>query len=287
MIKDLLFYSDNNDNKTVYFKRMDGRSFCFTVKSTVADPDGYKKTGSRGTTALFDEIAGIYKLKELESKLHSETELRNQFGLFYITTILIFFIISCIPNTSAYPPGFQIAWTWTGLLLFIPPVLFLVKKIGMSQADLGISACNLKKNIKEGLLFSFLITVIMLIIRFLMIRHGEIFFSWKSLETFSRLQFYLYVCTYPFHCYLQEFVARGVLQGLTQRFFSENHFMFPVFLVSFLFCAAHIRISLLFGGLTFIISTLFGYIYYRHKNLLGVSIVHFITGLLALALGYF
>lgn len=265
---------------------MDGKAFCFTVKPSAEDTARKDRSGY-WSAALADEINRIYKLKELELKLHTETKLRNQFGLFYIITLLIFFIISCIPNTSAYPPGLQIAWTWTGLFLFIPPVLFLVKKIGISRTDLGISLCNLRKNITEGLLFSLCITVIMLIIRYLMISNEEIFFSWKSLASFSRLQFFLYICTYPVHCYLQEFVARGVLQGLTGRFFSGTHYMFPVFLVAFLFCAAHIRLSLLFGGLTFIISMLFGYIYYRHKNLLGVSIVHVITGLFAIALGYF
>ena len=166
------------------------------------------------------------------------------------------------------------------------PSKLIAKKNCMSRIDLGITIFNLKKNIIEGLLFSFCLCVIMLVIRYLTIPHGESFINWKSFSSFSGFLFLMYTGTYWIHCYLQEFITRGVLQGLTQRFFKDSHFMFPVFLVSLLFCAAHIRISLFFGVMTFVVSIIFGYIYYRHKNLLGVSIVHYITGMLAMALGY-
>lgn len=157
----------------------------------------------------------------------------------------------------------------------------------MSPADFGLTIKNFKQNIFEGLIFSFFLGGILLLYRFYTISRGEPFICWKSFLSFSKFQFYVHISTYLIHCYLQEFITRGVLQGLTQKFFKDSHFFFPIFLISLLFCAAHVRISFYFAALTFIVSIIFGSIYYRHKNLIGVSIVHYVTGVLAMAFGYF
>jgi len=285
MMKKVILHLNKNYSSTVRFRRMAVKSLCHGLKSSAGTGAGFKPVSM--PVNLTDETDDLKRLTELESELNSEKELRSQLGLFYIISLVIFFIISFIPDTSSYPPDFQFAWSWAGLFLLLPPVMILAKKTGMTMSDLGITIRNLRKNIIEGLLFSFCLCVIMLVIRYITIPDGASLINWKSLSSFSRFLFLVYISTYWIHCYIQEFITRGVLQGLSHRFFREFHFLFPIFLISLLFCAAHIRISLFFGAMTFIISMIFGYIYYRHKNLIGVSIVHYITGILAMALGYF
>jgi membrane protease YdiL (CAAX protease family) len=287
MIKNIISSSETNHNKIVFFKRMDGKRSHLTIKSSLLKKTDNQHNAIKNYAEAINFVPGIKNLKELESELHAEKKLRNQFGQFYIITIIIFFIISCIPNTSTYSPGNQLAWTWGGLILLLFPIICFVKKLEMSPADFGLTINNLKQNISEGLMFSFFLCSILFFYRYHTLSVGEPLICWKSFLAFSRLQFYIHISTYLIHCYLQEFIVRGVLQGLIQKFFKDSHFFFPVFLISFLFCAAHIRISFYFAALTFIVSIIFGCIYYRHKNLIGVSIVHYITGILAMAFGYF
>lgn len=284
-MKDVLFYTDTDHNRSVFFKVKDDRSLLLTVKSSCMDKSDVNRTPEY--TIVINNARERNKLKELELELKKETSLRNQFSQFYVITLIMFFLIACIPNTSTFSPDNQIAATWGWLVLFILPILGFIKKTGLSLADSGITINNLKKNIIEGCLLSIFLSALMVFYRYCTIAPGEQFVSWKSFSSFSTFQFYLYISTYWIHCYIQEFIARGVLQGLIQKFFEDSHFLFPIVLISFLFCAVHVQKSYYFAAITFVISIFFGCIYYRHKNLIGVSIVHYITGILAIAFGFY
>jgi hypothetical protein len=285
MMKNVIVYSGNSFNKSTRFRKTGGKSVCLRARPSNRRDSNF--VSSIPISDISEINKGPGRIKKLKSELRAETELRKQFGVFYIVSLVIFFIISIIPDTSSSTPYIQLAWSWAGLFLFLPPVIFLAQKTGMSLAELGITFFNIKKNITEGVFFSSFLCVIMLVIRYLTVSDGESFFSWGSLTSFSRYLFIFHLSTYWIHSYLQEFITRGVLQGLTQKFFKDSHFMFPIFLISLLFCVVHIRISFLFSLLIFFVSLFYGYIYYRHKNLIGVSIVHCTTGMLAMATGFF
>lgn len=120
MIKDVLNFSENNHNKIVFFKRMDGRGFYLSIKSTLLKGTDNQHNRIDSYAEAITGVPEIKKLRELESKLHAEKKLRSQFGHFYIITIIIFFIISCIPDTSTYSPDNQLAWTWRPSPVFFP-----------------------------------------------------------------------------------------------------------------------------------------------------------------------
>jgi membrane protease YdiL (CAAX protease family) len=85
---------------------------------------------------------------------------------------------------------------------------------------------------------------------------------------------------YGLHSPIQEFIARGVLQGSLQHFFTGRNVVFRSIIVSnALFSATHVHIMNGWLALFVFIPGLFwGYLYSRHKNLIGVSISHILIG---------
>jgi membrane protease YdiL (CAAX protease family) len=90
---------------------------------------------------------------------------------------------------------------------------------------------------------------------------------------------------HPFHGYLQEFMARGVLQGSLQRFMKASRPIVPILLTSCLFGISHMYVSLGFALMVTLASFVLGLLYHRHKNLLGVTLAHVILGLVTQAIG--
>ena len=109
--------------------------------------------------------------------------------------------------------------------------------------------------------------------------------TWKTIDNYSDGQLAFYLVTYIPHALIQEFIARGVEQGSLQRFMPEAHFLKPIVIAGLLFAILHLHLSVGAAVLTFVVSLLFGYLYYRHKTLVGVVALHTLLGVSATALG--
>ena len=84
---------------------------------------------------------------------------------------------------------------------------------------------------------------------------------------------------------LQEFLARGGLQGPLEEFLSSRHKVALAILVSnLLFSTMHLFMSLEIALLTFIPGVYFGWLYSRTHNLLGVWIARALVGTIGLSI---
>jgi len=89
-----------------------------------------------------------------------------------------------------------------------------------------------------------------------------------ALETYLRLGFYI-----P-HCYIQEFMARSAIQGSLQKFLDDKSGWRSITVTASLFAIGHLYLGMKFALLTLAMSFLFGLIFVRRPNLVGVSLVH-------------
>lgn len=83
---------------------------------------------------------------------------------------------------------------------------------------------------------------------------------------------------YFFHSVLQELVARGLLQSSFQRFLDDRRGLQSVVLSSTLFGVFHIHFGFMVVAITILSGLLFGAVYLRHRNLAGVTLLHFFAG---------
>ncbi len=171
-------------------------------------------------------------------------------------------------------------WSWLFIVAVLPPPIVFIISTRQSFADFGVTIKNARQSLKEGALLSVLLLAFLSLIAYSVsgITHvsvPKIF----SMHNYIGIGFYIYFA----HCYMQEFFARGVLQTSLFRIMgrsgSKNNNAAPaIFFAAVVFSILHYPLGFPSVLATFVSGLFFGYLYQRHKNLLGVSLVHFITG---------
>ncbi|NDE82503.1 MAG: CPBP family intramembrane metalloprotease, partial [Chlamydiia bacterium] len=216
------------------------------------------------------------------TKQLQQSQLSNQFGRAFIYIILVFGIGGLFDKLGS-SPGINVssAWyTWSYLIAVTCPLLIIAYIFKFSFKDMGIGLHNWKKALLEGILISCLIILIYFAVRkplgSLLERTGA--------STGPRTLTWI-LAFYPIHAYLQELIGRGILQTVIQKFFQDPKGLKSIFTASLVFATFHTHYGFTMAMITFFIGFLFGCIYIRSYNLIGVALVHTTFGLCGHALG--
>jgi len=198
---------------------------------------------------------------------------------------VLFALASVIPDYSNESPAIQLFSRWFYLFLLLVPAIYVLKYQQAPLKTFGLTLDNWFTCMKEGCAIAVIILPVLVLVKILTAPADQSLFSWDTMTHYSKIQIIFYVFTYLPHAAIQEFIARGVGQGSLQRFMSGAHHMKPILIASSLFAILHLHLSLNAAMMTFVISVLFGYLFYRHRSLVGVIFLHFIMGIFATALG--
>lgn len=172
------------------------------------------------------------------------------------------------------------------IIVIFSVVLFLmIRQSKLPLKNYGLTTKYWKLALKESLMWSGLIVLAMICAKWILINNVA---KYQDLPLFdfdlTRKHLAFNFLLYGLHCPLQEFIARGVLQGSLQRFFSGKHVTVRAIVVSnALFSATHVHmLGGLLGIIVFVPGLFWGWLYTRHENLIGVSISHILIGSTAL-----
>ncbi len=248
--------------------------------------------GLPGGPQLFSKLASNIALDSraklrLSSASHAtslEAQLQliraqNDFGQFFIY-ILACYAIGTIINSllQSYLSEVDVytrLFSWTYLLVLLVPSLVTIRVMKVPLSKIGVTFHNWRQAVIEGLLASGACVAL--------------FFAIAALTPLNppSLSSTLFVWgpSYFLHSCVQEFLARGVVQTSFQRFFADKTGIKSVFLASILFSLFHVHFGLAAIVITLISSILFGLLYLRHGNLIGVCLVHGVAGTGAFMLG--
>jgi CRP-like cAMP-binding protein len=210
---------------------------------------------------------------------------QNAFGRFYIATIVLFAVSTAVPNYDHESPWVQLWLRWFFLLLILVPAVVAVRAHAFSLASFGLTTRGWARSAREGLLVATVLVPVMVLFKMASAPAEAELLSWRTLDFYTRGQLVLYAITYVPHAAIQELIARGIGQGSLERFMAGSHPMKPVVIASGLFAILHLHMSVQAAALTFIVSLVFGYLYYRHQSLVGVTVLHVALGLAGTALG--
>ncbi len=146
----------------------------------------------------------------------------------------------------------------------------------------GLTTRNWKRSVRESLIWSVGTIGAMVLIKWLLISSVERYHELPVLNFDVGNQKYLAFnfILYGLHSPIQEFIARGVLQGSLVHFFKgENVTLRAVIISNALFSATHVHLlGGLLGAIVFVPGLFWGWLYSRHENLIGVSISHILIG---------
>ena len=208
---------------------------------------------------------------------NEQLQLRAEFGRFFITLIAAFSIASFITKFAIQQNIIKnelYLFHWFYMLLVFFPTAAFIYEFHYSLNMFGVTLKNWKQSLLEGLLISAAVLIAGITAAHFLAQKFHYVFRYDNI-VFTPL--YL---NYLASCYLQEFIVRGVTQTSLQRFLNDKNGYLSITVTSSIFATFHIWYSLRTSFAIFIISVFLGWIYNRHKNLLGVGIIHFIIGAL-------
>ena len=219
----------------------------------------------------------------------AEIRLRHQFERFFMATMLLFGIASLVQKLIQVDvsPWQHMAYSWGFLLLSVGPMAWFALRQSRPWADFGVTLHGWQRSLAEGLGLSLALTVIAaLVAHFALRTAAEPLLTWGSVSSYNSGQWLVFIAGYPVHSLLQEFIGRGVIQTSLSHLMPRTRPIVPILLTSGLFGVYHLYVSISFAVLTVVISMVFGWLYARHRTLLGVTVLHSSIGVASVALGF-
>ncbi len=169
-------------------------------------------------------------------------------------------------------------------LILIRPI----RALDLPWSAYGITRANWRESLRDGLLLALPVLLAATALKLALVSHTEVpvfdCVATLSEELGSRAaairHFVLFNLAYVFVVVpLQELIARGLLQGLLERFIAAKHETALAILISnLIFGAFHLYLSLAVAMITVVLGLYFGWIYVRTRNLLGAWLAHALIG---------
>jgi len=164
---------------------------------------------------------------------------------------------------------------FSGLFLVIS--ILVIWKTKLPLSFFGITRNNIKKSLLESGLATIIVIAVLTLVKMWAIKHWIVFQGAPVIDwSLWGASYYTYILISP----IQEFVSRGVLQSSLERSLSDSRIrsFLAIVISSCVFGSFHIFYSLGLALLTVVSGFLWGYLFSRHKNILGISLSHFIIG---------
>lgn len=233
----------------------------------------------QGVIAVIADISERVRL--LEERVEQKTT-QNQFGQFFIYILCIYSIGTIINHLAGiYPESLNLettAFSWIYLLIMLVPSLVAIRIMHIPLSTLGMTLKNWKKSLSEGIAASVgLIAIGSLIV--MILRHNSCL-PYKPLPLV-----WSGVLPYYAHSFVQELLARGLMQSSFERFFEGHSGLKAVLLTSVFGGLVHIHFGLVAVLITFVVGLFFGAFYLRHHNLIGLTLLHGTLGIFAFTSG--
>jgi len=217
-------------------------------------------------------------VKELEQTLSSQRQL-GLFFILYTLFITLFSFISAFLNQTLPPAQLDVASPAACLGFLMILIALAVVQIKLSPFPLSTYGLTLKgsgRAIKESIGITLPLIAAVTAVRWWCGSHVESFQGKPFFDT-SAVNFIFW--GYIFIAFGQEFVARGVVQGLIFRLLGGKHQRFwSIFLASLIFGVTHTYYSFWLSLVSVVGGFLLGWLYSRHQTIVGVSIAHFVVG---------
>ncbi len=235
----------------------------------------------------------IEKLIEEKQKVEMLIKLRSQLSVIFISTVLLttFYIfvlgflesklICNLPNIN------QIREYSSRVVEFITLgiVIIFIRLMRLPLKEFGVTLVGWKRSALESVAVSIVVIIMLAFFKYFMIQSGSTLFQESAIFNFG--YFGISYITYLLVAPMQEFIARGTMQGsLSLLLPGKNSGWLAVLVTSFLFGALHMSHSIALSISALITSLLWGWMYERHKTLVGVSLSHFLVGNAAGLMGY-
>lgn len=224
----------------------------------------------------------LTELRQEHEKLNQSYRLRAESGLFFslIIVSLCLYIICFYWMMSA---GFLGGNYKTILMIAVNLVILSFSLIFIHRHrypwdDWGFTWKNSSRAMAEVILLGIPVILAGIFVKWYLTKQpGSIHYNQPVFETVSLL----WTGSYLPISMLQEIITRGVIQTSIVRIIPlKASAFYAIVLSSLLFAITHLFYSAVTMAVTFFASLVLGWLFYRHKTLVGVITAHYILGLI-------
>lgn len=149
----------------------------------------------------------------------------------------------------------------------------------------GLTLKNARVALRESLIFSAVIMLGVLCYKWYLIHYvpaqaTKSLFYFKQIGVAHGFLFEIFwMFVYLLFAPLQEFIVRGTLQSSLQEFLiGPYRVLWAIVISNLLFSVTHLHISLALSNVVFVLGLCWGWLYARHKTLIGVVVSHILLG---------
>lgn len=168
------------------------------------------------------------------------------------------------------------------VIVFLAGGFIFVRSSGYNLDFFGWTLKNWRKSLFEGIWFSIPVMLFVLFAKYLTIQYFPDILATPELFSPSvgnQKMFLTVFLLYNFTVVLQEFLARGVLQG-TLSYLIVDAYRVPMSMLAgnILFSIFHMHLSVYFAAATFFVGFFWAWLFWRHKTLIGCIVSHMLIG---------
>lgn len=266
-----------NSKKTVVKFQQNSSIQYFSIDISLVHKDDKeltRKDAFPGMLILIEDVTERYKLRQQEhDSAFIFAGIILCISIYLSAWSLIQFTLKIPLDTSYYTLMIE----GMTFLLFLE-IIFLTS---MSMRDIGLipKLSTFKKNFTETLFIAVIACAVLTLSKVILTLLG---FQIKDHFIGGSLHG---AYTYIFTAFIQEFLARGVIQTSVKSLMKVKYEkQFGILLTSLLFALMHLPFGFIFMMGAFILSLALGYLFERHGNLWGCSFLHWSCGYIAMCL---
>ncbi|HTD13991.1 MAG TPA: CPBP family intramembrane glutamic endopeptidase [Chthoniobacterales bacterium] len=231
---------------------------------------------------------------DVTKSLAQITKIRELMGHFLICTIVnlcLYTVVVQFRKNLVYDLDSSILMSACLLLVLLVTSVSVVLKRGPGCLEFyGLICSEWPTRVRHAVTYSLPILALIVLAKWIAIRflpdfgHLDLFsgrLSQRPLQSNYLVQLAIYVVLIP----VQEFIARGILQGSLQEFLTGRTRVLKAILISnLLFSTFHLFVSPYFALLSFFPGMFWGWLYSRQRSLIAVTVSHTLIGVWALYL---
>lgn len=184
-------------------------------------------------------------------------------------------VYHAIPALKAHP----IFQFWIAPIIPLSFIIPLIPRLGLSYSIFGLTFEGWRKSLREALWISLVLIMIFAI------RFGVSAWMTGTYYPIGKAQFsnsvgILFSLTFPFYIFMAQLLDRGILQGGINYFLANKSGISGIFINSLFQFALYLSVDVGAAIYVFVEACFLGWIYNRHKTLLGVCVVALVEGYL-------
>jgi membrane protease YdiL (CAAX protease family) len=160
-----------------------------------------------------------------------------------------------------------------------------IRASGYPLAEFGIGIRHLFGSLLDAVLFTAPVLGLVTAIKWVFLRVTPAYSGWPLIEyqdlaaRWVDPQVRTWLAIYAVSCVVQELIVRGALQSSLEMFLVGRHRQTRAVVVSaLLFGVNHLHLSFAFAAAAFVPGLFWGWLFARHRNLIGPTLSHIVVG---------